>query len=123
MWRVCVRRALAKRCPQCGRGRLFGSTFRLHERCGHCGLVYRREPGAELGSMTLVAVVTELLAGALFLLVWALTDWGAGTALALTVPVTVAFCYACQPYCMALWVAVDYLTDLSNGEWWAKPRL
>ena len=26
------------------------------------------------------------------------------------------------PLSMALWTAVEYLTDVSSGEWWAKPR-
>ena len=72
--------------------------------------------------MTLVSVVTELFAGGLFLAVWLWTDWGAQTALVLTVPTTLLFCYASQPVCMAAWVGIDYLTDVSNREWWAKPR-
>ncbi len=122
LWRLCARRILQGACPQCGRGALFRARFRLHERCEHCGLVYRREHGAELGSMTLVSVLSELFAGALFLLVWLCTDWGAWTALCVSVPATLVFCYLSQRWCMAAWVGIDYLTDVSNSEWWAKPR-
>jgi hypothetical protein len=38
-------RGLARRCPHCGKGPLFGGWAETLERCPHCGLVYERNPG------------------------------------------------------------------------------
>jgi uncharacterized protein (DUF983 family) len=120
--RLCVERALRHHCPQCGLGRLFERWARLRERCEHCGLVYRREDGAELGSMYLSATVSQFFAAAIFLAVFLWTNWSPTVGLAIAAPVVLAFCYGFLPMSMALWTAVEYLTDVSCGEWWAKPR-
>ena len=44
LWTV-VRRGLRKRCPHCGRGRLFIRWTKLVDRCSECGLVYLRHQG------------------------------------------------------------------------------
>jgi uncharacterized protein (DUF983 family) len=120
--RTCVLRALRHHCPQCGRGALFLRWARLRERCEHCGLVYRREDGAELGSMYLSATASQMFAGAVFLAVFLATDWTPAIGLCVGAPIVLAFCYGFLPMSMALWTAVEYLTDVSCGEWWAKPR-
>lgn len=120
--RPCVLRALHHACPQCGRGRLFDRWAHLCERCEHCGLVYRREDGSELGAMYLGATVSQAFAALVFFGVWFLTDWSQALSLAVGVPVVVGFCYGFLPLSMALWTAVEYLTDVSNHEWWARPR-
>jgi uncharacterized protein (DUF983 family) len=120
--RRCVARTLRHACPQCGRGRLFARWARLRERCEHCGLVYRREDGAELGSMYLLATVSQSFAGLVFLGVFLGTDWPASLGLAVGAPVVLAFCYGFLPMSMAVWTAVEYLADVSSGEWWANPR-
>lgn len=120
--RVCLGRVIEHRCPQCGRGALFERWAKLRERCDHCGLVYRREPGAELGAMYLSATVSQLFAAAVFVALWLFTDWGTWLGLGVGTPVVVAFCYAFLPLSMALWTAVEYLTDVANAEWWARPR-
>ena len=38
-------RGVRKRCPHCGRGRLFAGWGRHLDRCSVCGLVYERNPG------------------------------------------------------------------------------
>ena len=122
LWRLVLGRVLAKHCPQCGGGALFTTLFRLRERCTTCGLLYRREPGAELGSMYLGTTVTQIF-GAFFVLgVFFGTSWSPVTGLAIGVPLVIVFCYAFQPYSMALWVGVEYLHDVGNHEWWARPR-
>ncbi len=120
-WRTFVARAWRRRCPRCGEGRLFVKAFRLGERCGVCELVYRREPGAMTGQMYLSAAVTELLAGGLVLLVFFATDWSSSLALTISVPLVAGFSYWFLPKAMALWVAVEFMTDLGNREPWANP--
>ena len=87
-----------------------------------CGLIYRREPGAELGSMYLSTIISPLFAAALFGAIWIFTDWGLGLSLVVSIPLVVAFSYAFLPYAMGLWTAIEYVTDVANGEWWAQPR-
>ena len=120
--RVCLSRVLRKRCPQCGLGRLFRAWARLSDRCEVCGLVYRREPGAELGAMMLASVLNTGIAAAAFLVVWTSTDMGGLTAFWLVAPIVLLACYSLAPWCMSIWVAVEYLTDVGNGEWWARRR-
>jgi hypothetical protein len=43
-------RALLKRCPICGAGRLFTRWFRMKERCPGCGYLFEREEGFFLGA-------------------------------------------------------------------------
>lgn len=118
----CLVRVVRHVCPQCGRGPLFLRWARLRERCDHCGLVYRREDGSELGAMYLGATVSQSFAALVFFAVFFFTDWGQVVSLAVGVPLVVVFCYAFLPMSMALWTGVEYLTDVSNREWWARPR-
>lgn len=122
-WRwVPLRRVLAKRCPQCGKGALFQSFARLHESCAECGLRYRREAGSMTGSMYVSAAVTEVFAAAVALALFWFTDlpmlWGC----VLAVLLVAGFSYAFLPRSMALWVAVEYCTDRANNEPWIEPR-
>ena len=95
---------------------------RLHERCASCGLVYRREQGAMTGSMYLSAAVTQIFGAAVIAGVWLLADWSTATSIAVGVVLVGAFCVLFQPYSMALWVLVEYLTDVGNRESWVEPR-
>jgi uncharacterized protein (DUF983 family) len=115
-----LRRVLARRCPQCGVGRLFGGYARLVETCARCGLVYRREQGAQTGTMYLTAAVSEAFAAALIFLFWWRFDWTPLAFVLATAPLVLAFCAVFLPLAQALWVGVEYLTDLHNQEPWAR---
>ena len=115
-------RVLRKKCPQCGKGDLFARWAKLAERCPVCGLVYRREPGSMIGSMYLSAIATEMFAMAICLVIFFATSWSLGTMIAVGLALHFAFAIWFLPRSMAIWVAVEYATDVGNGEWWAKPR-
>jgi uncharacterized protein (DUF983 family) len=117
-----ARRAWRRRCPQCGEGSLFESYARLRKQCDGCGLVFRREQGAMTGSMYMSAVVTEIFAALLVILIWTCTSWSVTTSLLVSIPVLVLFTAWWLPRSMALWTAVEYGTDVQNKESWAKPR-
>ena len=122
-WRLTLLcRGLWRRCPQCGEGRLFSGFARLSESCAECGLVFRREPGAQTGSMYLCAAVTEVFAAGVAVGLFLLTDLSVPAGLTLGVPLVLAFSYTFLPQAMSLWTAVEYTIDLSNGESWAAPR-
>ena len=117
-----LRRTLSGRCPQCAEGPLFARYARLHERCPVCGLVYRREQGSMTGAMYVSTVVSELFAAALAVLLFLLTDWSSAIAVPVGIALVVVFSYFWLPRAMALWVAVEYATDVANGESWVSPR-
>lgn len=115
-------RVLARRCPQCGRGWIFLSYARVAPACKRCGLVFRREPGAQTGSMYLTAAASEIFAAALIFLFWWLFDWTTLVFVLATTPLVLAFCAAFLPVAQALWVGVEYTTDLEGQEPWVELR-
>jgi uncharacterized protein (DUF983 family) len=122
-WRArAFRRALRRRCPQCGAGRLFRAYARLAPTCPACGLAFRREQGAATGSMYVSAAVTELFAATVALGLFWLTDWSVATGLAVGAPLVACFCYAFLPVAIAFWTAVEYATDVAGGEPGLAPR-
>jgi uncharacterized protein (DUF983 family) len=51
-YRLRIGTMLHRLCPECGRGRVFGSTWSMNERCPVCGLRFGRgEPGYFTGAM------------------------------------------------------------------------
>lgn len=117
-----LRRVLRKRCPQCGEGALFRGFARLNDACAACGLVFRRESGAQTGSMYLSAAVSEIFAAAVALALFFVTPWKPAVELTLGIAFVLGFSYAFLPLSIALWTAVEYLVDVSNGESWTAPR-
>lgn len=120
--RLVLGRVLARRCPQCGVGALFRAYGRLAPSCPSCGLVYRREPGAQTGSMYLTAIASELFAAGLIFLLWWSFDWTPRTFVLVSAPLLLSFCALVLPFAQALWVGVEYTTDLEGGEPWAELR-
>jgi uncharacterized protein (DUF983 family) len=106
-------RALSRRCPWCGRGRLFRGWFRIVERCPRCGLRFEREEGAFLGAMALNYGV----AGVVFMAVligWMVIDSPAVRVVPLVVTsmsVTGAVVLLFYPFSKTLWAAVDVLLN------------
>jgi len=104
-------RGLTKRCPWCGRGKLFRRWFTLPERCPRCGLRFEREEGAFLGSLAINFGVTSLA------FISVLVTW-----IAITLPdppvvlITVASVatalilpLAIYPFAKTTWTAIDIL--------------
>lgn len=96
--------------------------FSMEKSCGTCDLLFRREQGAMTGSMYLCSAVTQLFACLVVLAVFFGTDWGAWTSLAVSAPLVLLFCFWFLPYSRAIWVGVEYWSDLNNGEDWIQPR-
>ena len=65
---VLLRRAIALKCPVCGRGEMFASHFKMNPECSNCHVVFWKDPGESLGAMYLDYAVA---AGA-FLIGWPL---------------------------------------------------
>jgi len=101
---------------------LFARWAKLRDDCAECGLVYRREAGAQTGSMYLSAAVTQVFAALVIFALVVFTSWETSLRIAVGLPLVVAFCALFLPLSMALWVAIEYATDVGNGEPWARPR-
>ena len=63
------------------------------------------------GQMYLAAAVGEVTATGVAVVIWLATDWSVWVSLAVLVPFMAIFSYWFLPKAMALWTAVDYLTD------------
>lgn len=116
-------RALARRCPRCGSGRLFTRWFRMVERCPGCGFRFERRPeeASFLGAYVLNLALTEgALAAVLFgfILMRAGSDDGGplwpvfalGGAVAVVLPV------AFYPFSRTLWAAIDLAARPTSGD-------
>ena len=54
-----ISRGLRKRCPNCGRGKVFDSFFKLKTRCQVCGFRFEREPGYWTGAIAMNIAFVE----------------------------------------------------------------
>jgi uncharacterized protein (DUF983 family) len=111
-----LRRGVARRCPVCGRGRIFCSLLRLRRTCDGCGWLVEREPGTVTGSMYLVSVLSLGFAALVFLAGWLLTDWPAWLQVAVGAPLIALVSLAALPVSRGAWVALEYYTDVRTGE-------
>src|SRR5687768_1462661 len=64
--RTALRRGVRKRCPHCGRGRLFSGWSHI-ERCSVCGLIFERNPG---DTWAFTVIGDRLAIGAIIILIY-----------------------------------------------------
>ncbi len=66
--------------------------------------------------MYLIAIASQIFAAGMFFFVWLCTDWTPWTSLVIALPIIAVFSLLALPFARALWVAIDYLTDVATGE-------
>ena len=49
-----IKRGIARRCPRCGKGKVFKRWVTLYDNCGECGLQYLRDQGDLWGYLLFV---------------------------------------------------------------------
>ena len=105
-------RALRLRCPHCGGGPVVASWFRMHPRCGACGL--RTERGEEdffLGSMMFNIILSEglflVFVVGLIVARWPRVPWGFLQTWAIALMAAAPFLVF--PWTKTLWLASDIL--------------
>ncbi|MBV9792280.1 MAG: DUF983 domain-containing protein [Chloroflexi bacterium] len=106
--------ALRLRCPQCHRGAVFASPFKIRTQCPVCDLVFERASGEMTGGMVINLVVTELIVVVV----------GSVYALFTTVPLlpllttliifAIVFPILFYHPARSLWVAILYLTKANT---------
>lgn len=72
--------------------------------------------------MYMTAAAGEVFAALLIFVFWWLFDWTTLRFVLVTAPLVVVFCALFLPVSQALWVGVEYATDLEGGEPWAELR-
>ncbi|HUN56786.1 MAG TPA: DUF983 domain-containing protein [Candidatus Binataceae bacterium] len=105
-----LRRALTRRCPVCGEGRMFKSYFGMNERCASCGATFWKNEGEWMGPM----VMDYTAAGGAALLTWLATSWFDLSELMqflLPVAATIIAGVIAIPWSRSLWTVFLYLTD------------
>jgi uncharacterized protein (DUF983 family) len=102
-------RALARKCPHCGRGGLFSSYFTMRSACPECGAVYWKNQGEWIGPM----VIDYAFAVAAAMVTWALLvfcGYSVTVQTALPCLVAVAGAVAIVPWSRSFWTAFLYLS-------------
>src|SRR5262249_10240143 len=106
-----LRRAIALRCPRCGRTPLFASWTRMHASCSACGMRFEREKGYFIGAIYVnyaftiaVSLGGVLVIDALFPIPLA-AQLAIGVTSALVIPL-LGFRHA-----RSLWLALDHLAS------------
>src|SRR5262249_18638993 len=98
-------RGLMKRCPRCGRGRMFGRWYALDRQCADCGLPFEAVEGDTWAFMYFTtAFITGLIVAAMFLIRPAHLWLGRGAVLG----AALAAIFGTLPNRKGMAVALDY---------------
>lgn len=105
-----IYRALARRCPVCGRGAIFRSHFSMNRNCPACGVVFWKDPGESLGAMYLDYAV----ATAVFLIGWLplalLTNLSDTLQIAILGALAVLSVLVFYPFTRSAWTVLVYIS-------------
>jgi uncharacterized protein (DUF983 family) len=104
-------RSLRLRCPGCGQGRLYRGLFRMHERCGNCGLRFEREPGFFLGAIYFNYGITALVVTVAYPVLTLSQTLSSRTALAVCMAFAIGFPMLLFRHARSFWLAFDQLID------------
>jgi len=112
--RTVLARGLRKRCPQCGKGRVFKGWLKLHDRCEVCGLQLLNNQG-DLWAY-LVAVDRALFIFPLIIMIYfRLYNPHSIWYYAFSITLLVGFLYT-LPHRNAMSLGVDYLIRRKHGD-------
>jgi uncharacterized protein (DUF983 family) len=102
------RRALALRCPRCGRAPLFRGWFTMNLVCAVCDLRFERAQGYWVGAIYVNYAVTVVIALGVGFLLWARAGLDPVGQLALWVPFVIVFPLWFFRYSRSLWLGLEY---------------
>jgi len=118
-WKSYIARVWQRKCPRCGNGDLFISRTKLAAACDSCSLRYRREQGGMTGQLYLAAVITQIFAASMVGIIFIFTDWTPAFSIPFGLTILALFGYWLLPKTTALWVCIEFMTDVGNREKWA----
>jgi uncharacterized protein (DUF983 family) len=118
-----ARRALVRRCPECGGKKIFKGWWSLKDRCPTCGHLYAREDGYWVMAIIINTAVTEAIFGIALVVGLILTApdvaWQPLLAIGLVTNLVVPVLF--YPYSKTLWVAADLFMHPAGGNYPVSP--
>jgi uncharacterized protein (DUF983 family) len=111
-----LRRALGRRCPQCGASDIFRRWFTLAEHCPRCGYAFAREEGYFLGAYAINLIVAEFIGLGAVIVLLINTDFSLWVQEALAIATAVSLPIIFFPYSRTLWMALDLLIHRDTSE-------
>ncbi|HET8996076.1 MAG TPA: DUF983 domain-containing protein [Acetobacteraceae bacterium] len=110
-----IRRGLAKRCPACGQGHLFGGFLKVAPHCDVCGADNSIYPSDDFPPYLTILAAGHLLVPLIFIVErsFAPALW---LQVAIWLPVTVALCLALLPFMKGATVGLCWATGLVRNE-------
>ena len=106
-----LKRALGKRCPQCGSKGIFKNYLELKDSCPTCAYRFDREEGYFLGGYALGVVFAGLIPLVLLILAFIYTDYDWITLELIFIPLTIIVPLLLFPYTRTLWMMIDLQLD------------
>jgi uncharacterized protein (DUF983 family) len=106
-----LRRGARLRCPCCGYGPLFESTFRMYERCSACDERFEREPGQWLGAIYINLALTMGAVGIGLLIAGTIWSPTLGERLAVGVSLAAVGPLVFFRYAKGLWTSIIFLGE------------
>ena len=112
-----IRRALRRRCPNCGSKGIFTGWFAMCDHCPTCGHVYSRESGYWVMAIIINTAIAEAIFGVLFIggLIATAPDFAWGPLLAIAIVTNTLVPLVFYPISKTLWVAVDLYLHPAGG--------
>lgn len=110
-------RGFRLRCPCCGHGHLFETTFRLNVWCEACGERFEREPGQWFGAVYVNLVLTLGLTSAGFTATQTLTSLSIAQQLWIWTPVAALGPLAFYRLSKGLWTSIIFLGEGLYIQW------
>ena len=112
-----VGRGVRKRCPMCGRGKVFRTFFKMNPSCPSCGYMFERESGYWTGAMIVNIAVAEIWFALLFGVVVLATlpdiPWAPLLIVALVTNGLLPIVF--YPHSKTLWMALDLYFHPEKG--------
>lgn len=101
-------RGIKKRCPRCGRGRLFEHWYTLVDQCGTCGLEHLHADG---NTWAFMYISTAALTGSIVLAMFLFVPPSLAHGRAIVFPVALLLICGSLPYRKGVAIAIEYLVE------------
>lgn len=113
--RQALLRGVTRRCPVCGKGKLFHGYFQMNTCCPHCRFPLEREPGYFLGSTYVNYGCTSVLTTATYVI----SHFGFGVRNEVLLPGLMAICLIFPlvffRFARSLWLSLDCYFDRTGA--------
>ena len=102
-----LKRALGRRCPQCGSKGIFKNYLEIRDTCPTCAYKFDREEGYFLGSYALGVVFSALIPLILLIFAFMYTDYSWVTLELIFIPLTILLPLVLFPFTRTIWMMID----------------